>query len=189
MTIWTGVTAIILAGYFTSYHWLFRIEEAEAARAKMQEYVVHWAKTHPEEIVELPYDNAIPWMPWWECRARELAAEGYTVYIDYTATWCATCQANKNITLETDAVRQRMKELRVIPVKADYTNSDPAMYAEIQRFGRPGVPTNVIIPACRPDEAILLPENLVGETELVLDYLEQAGLSSPNACGAVARAD
>ncbi len=188
-TIWTGTAAIVLAGYFTSFHWLFRVEDAQAERARQQEYVVHWARSHPEAIVELPYDDSIPWMPWWECRARELAQQGYTVYIDYTATWCATCQANKNLTLETEAVRQRMKELKVIPVKADYTNSDPAMYAEIQRFGRPGVPTNVIIPACRPDTAILLPENLVGETELVLDYLEQAGNSNPDACEAVAMAE
>jgi thiol:disulfide interchange protein len=54
--------------------------------------------------------NGIPWQRWQPGLAEELARRGHLVYVDYTATWCLTCQRNKKFVLETEPVRQ-MREL------------------------------------------------------------------------------
>ena len=78
--------------------------------------------------------NGIPWQKWLPGLAQELAQSGHEVYVDYTATWCLTCQANKKLVLDTDAVRAKMQELGVIPIVADFTNQDPAMHKELGRW-------------------------------------------------------
>ncbi len=117
----------------------------------------------------------IPWQPWEPGIAQRLAAEGYTVYVDYTATWCLTCQTNKAVVLETDRVAGRFKELGVYPITADFTREDPAIQKELQAHGRNGVPLNIVVPAGKPDAAIVLPEVLT--PQIVLDALARAGSS------------
>lgn len=119
----------------------------------------------------------IPWQKWHQGRAENLARQGYTVYVDYTAVWCATCLANKMATLETEEVRTLMRDHCVIPLKADFTSEDPAILADLQHFQRSGVPLNVIFPAGNPDGPIVMPEQLVGRVGLVLEKLEEAGPS------------
>ncbi len=132
------------------------------------------------------WKDRIPWQPWAKGRPEQLASLGYTVYVDYTATWCATCIVNKQVTLETDTVRAKMADLCVVPLKADFTSKNPEILEELERYGRAGVPTNVIFPAGKPSKPILLPEQLVGETKKVVRNLEKAGASIR--CGALASA-
>jgi thiol:disulfide interchange protein DsbD len=127
--------------------------------------------------IPAPPWEAIPWQKWAPGLPDQLSAAGYTVYVDYTASWCATCIANKIVTLESGRVRRRMGELGVVPLKADFSNPDPDIVKDLERFGRGGVPLNVIYPANRPDRPILLPEQLVGRADLVLERLESAGPS------------
>ncbi|MEM8560525.1 MAG: hypothetical protein AAGG50_22095, partial [Bacteroidota bacterium] len=60
----------------------------------------------------------------------------------------------------------------VVPLVADWTNRDPAITAELERFGRSGVPLYVLYP---PDgEPILLPEVLTPSLVVgALDALPQ----------------
>lgn len=128
-------------------------------------------------IAKEQWSEHIPWQPWSKGRAESLAQKGYTVYVDYTATWCATCIANKLATLETEPVRTAMRDQCVVPMKADFTLEDPDILADLVSFGRSGVPTNVIYPAGRPNDWILMPEFLIGRTDLVIEKLQEAGAS------------
>jgi len=83
---------------------------------------------------------------------------------------------NKKLVLETPPVAQRFRELGVVAIKADFTRRNPTMADEIRGYGRNGVPLNIILPAGRPNEPIILPELLT--QALVLDRLEQAGAST-----------
>lgn len=120
--------------------------------------------------------SAIPWQKWEPGIGRRLAADGYTVYIDYTAKWCLTCQANKVLVLERAQVAREFAQLGVYPILADFTNYDPQMLAELEEHERKGVPLNVIYPAGRPAEPIVLPEVL--RPGLVREALRKAGPSS-----------
>jgi thiol:disulfide interchange protein DsbD len=90
------------------------------------------------------WSQGIPWIPYRPGLAEELAAAGRIVYVDYTATWCLTCLANKQLVLETDPVRNKMKALGVVPIKADFTNEDPAIAKDLRRFRRDAVPLNLV---------------------------------------------
>ena len=68
-----------------------------------------------------------------------------------------------------------MRDMRVIPIKADFTKRNPAMAAEIKAWERPTVPLNLVYPAGKPDEPIKLPVILT--PGLVREALQNAGAS------------
>lgn len=121
-------------------------------------------------------DDDIPWVPYTRQRALMAVEQGYTVFVDYTADWCASCKSNEAVAINTRDVRRIMQENNVIPFEADYTSYDPEITEDLKRFGRSGVPMYVIYPAGRPDEAILLDELLTSDTTVV-NSLRQAGPS------------
>ncbi|GJM24591.1 MAG: hypothetical protein DHS20C16_10060 [Phycisphaerae bacterium] len=118
----------------------------------------------------------LDWKPYTKGRAEQLSEDGYTVYVDYTARWCATCQTNKKVVLHSEPVRRRFHSSKTIALKADYTNPDPNIAEDLMRFGRDGVPLNVVYPAGRPDEPIILPTILT--QSIVIEALKEAGPST-----------
>lgn len=106
-----------------------------------------------------------------------LAEEGFTVYVDFTATWCLTCQFNKRYLFTNRDILRVFKENNVFPLKCDWTNQDPAVLERLMMYDRAGVPLNIIVPAGRPRDVIVLPEQLVGRSEMVLEKLKAAGPS------------
>lgn len=115
------------------------------------------------------------WRAWAPGLPEKLAAEGKTVFVDFTATWCLICQTNKALVLNVDPVHSKLQELGVELLKADFTKPSPEIFEALKKFDRPGVPLNVIYPAGRPDQEIVLPEVLTSDT--VLQALEKAGAS------------
>jgi len=120
-------------------------------------------------------DGGIPWAPYTRQRTMEAVEAGKTAFIDYTAEWCKSCQANEKFVLNTSAVREAMQRLGVVPFKADFTSFDPEIQKDLARFGRSGVPMYVVIPAGKPDEPILLDEVITSAS--VIAALEKAGPS------------
>lgn len=95
--------------------------------------------------------------------------EGRTVFVDFTATWCLTCQVNKKVAFTSDEVIRFFEENAILPLKGDWTKRDPVITRELQKFGRNGVPTNVIY---WPDGTTrLLPEVLT--PRIVLNAFEK----------------
>lgn len=84
------------------------------------------------------------WQPWSEQRVAELRAAGRPVFVDFTAAWCVTCQFNKRTTLADAAVVADFSARKVALLRADWTRRDPAITAELARFGRNGVPVYVL---------------------------------------------
>ena len=77
---------------------------------------------------------------WSPERVAELTAEGRAVFVDFTAEWCVTCQANKLQTLQTRAVTEAFEAANVAFLVADFTTSDPVIAKELQKHNRAGVP-------------------------------------------------
>jgi len=98
-----------------------------------------------------------------------------TVFIDFTADWCLTCKANEKAIINTKPVIDKLKELNVVPMKADWTAQDPEIFALLQKYGRSGVPAYVIYPAGKPKEPDVLPEAI--SQSIVIDGLDKAGPS------------
>jgi thiol:disulfide interchange protein DsbD len=97
--------------------------------------------------------------PWSAGKVQSLVAEGRPVFIDFTASWCATCQVNKATTLKSKAVHEFFAANDVAFLVADFTRKDPAIAAELARHQRAGVPMYLWYPA-GSDEPQVLPEIL-----------------------------
>ena len=90
------------------------------------------------------------------------------VFVDFTAAWCISCQANKKLVLERDAVARAFRAQRVVLLRADWTRRDPAITAELARHGRNGVPLYLVYRPGEPRPRVL-PEILT--PGIVLDAI------------------
>ncbi len=86
------------------------------------------------------------WAPWTPEAQAESLASGRPVFIDFTAEWCMSCKVNEATTLNRDRVRQGFRDREVIMLKADWTNRNPDITAELERFGQSGVPLYLLYP-------------------------------------------
>lgn len=93
------------------------------------------------------------WQPWTAQAQAQALAAGRTVFVDYTAAWCITCQFNKRRVLGQGELGAAFEAAGVVALRADWTARDAAITAELARLGRAGVPTYVVL---RPDAAPVL---------------------------------
>ncbi len=120
---------------------------------------------------------SIDWLPWSAEAVERAQAAGRPVFVDFTAAWCISCQANKKIALEREAVRRVFADAGVVALRADWTRSDPAITAELRRHGRNGVPLYLFYGAGQR-APVVLPELLT--VDLVVETVRPrplAGLS------------
>ncbi len=80
------------------------------------------------------------WQAWSPERAQQLLGEGRTVFVDYTAAWCVTCQYNKQTTLADSGLLADFDQKQIVMLRADWTRRDPAITAALAQLGRNGVP-------------------------------------------------
>jgi thiol:disulfide interchange protein DsbD len=109
------------------------------------------------------------WEPFSRERVSAELAKGNPVFIDFTAEWCLNCKVNEHVTLSKPEVQAAFKERGVVLLKADWTNGDPAITAELNRFNRLGVPFYLLYSPASPDPKVF-PELLT--PALVLEALE-----------------
>lgn len=98
------------------------------------------------------------WQPYSDAGLQRLLGEGRTVFVDFTAAWCVSCQVNKRLVLNTDATQQAFADAGVTLMRADWTRRDAEITAALARLGRNGVPVYALIRPGR--EPVLLPEIL-----------------------------
>jgi thiol:disulfide interchange protein/DsbC/DsbD-like thiol-disulfide interchange protein len=111
----------------------------------------------------------VVWEKWSPETVAKLRAEGKTIYVDFTARWCATCQTNKKIVFHSDAVLRAFAAKKIVTLRADWTNKDPAITAELAKYQRSAVPFNVIWQPGQT-EPVILPELLT--PSIVLDAIK-----------------
>lgn len=106
--------------------------------------------------------DTAPWQDYAPDRVRQLTAAGRTVFVEFTAAWCVTCQVNKRLVLNTEAVQQAFAQSNVALLRADWTRRDETIGRALAALGRSGVPVYVLYRPGR--EPLLLPEVLQKRT-------------------------
>ena len=102
-----------------------------------------------------------------------LIANGNTVLVDVTATWCLTCKVNDLRVLENAEVRSRFQQSHVIRMRADWSRPNPLIADYLHRFGRYGIPFDVVYGPGRP-QGEALPELLT--TSALLHAIDRASV-------------
>lgn len=70
---------------------------------------------------------------------------GRPIFIDYTATWCVSCQTFKKTHIDIQSVRALLESSQVIPMKADLTGEAEELWEELSTlFDRSGLPVYVV---------------------------------------------
>lgn len=108
------------------------------------------------------------WVPFSADRIVELQSQGIPVIIDFTARWCLICQAN-HMVLARPEVSDKLAQMGVVKMLADWTSKDSKITRALQLFGRSGVPLYVLYGKDENTAPQVLPQVLT--PDIVMDYL------------------
>jgi thiol:disulfide interchange protein/DsbC/DsbD-like thiol-disulfide interchange protein len=115
---------------------------------------------------------ALKWENWSPAAVEAARTAGRTIYVDFTARWCATCQTNKAAVFSSSDVLKAFGDRNVLLLKADWTSKDSAITDELAKWNRSAVPFNLIYAPGRA-EPVILPELLT--PGIVLEALAATG--------------
>ncbi len=104
--------------------------------------------------------EAETWEPWSPESFTAARASGDPIFIDFTAAWCLSCKVNEAAVLRSREIEDKLAKGHFKLLKADWTQYDPKITAELASVNRSGVPTYVIFPAGKDSNADVLPELL-----------------------------
>lgn len=87
---------------------------------------------------------AVAWSPQ---NVDAIKGQGKPILVNFTASWCITCQVNDRTSLSTQAVKAAMARTSTIYMVADSTQYNPDVEQALSDFGRGGLPLYVVYPA------------------------------------------
>ena len=80
------------------------------------------------------------WEPWSADAVSRYQAQGRPVFVDFTASWCLSCQVNERVALGQPSVQKAFQDAKVALLKADWTRHDEAITEALTALDRSGVP-------------------------------------------------
>jgi thiol:disulfide interchange protein DsbD len=146
--------------------------------------------TAPRELAtmpaQLPSEGSAPrsgatWQPWSADAVQHALAAGQPVFVDFTASWCLSCQVNERVALSQPEVMQAFGERNMALFKADWTREDPAITQALTALGRSGVPVYALY-SKGEESPRLLPQVLT--PGIVLDAIDKLPAAAATPAGA-----
>lgn len=118
---------------------------------------------------------ALDWVPFDPVVLTHDRAQGKAVFVDFTASWCLSCQVNERLVLDRQDVQSRLRKSGVVLMRADWTQHSDRIARALNALGRDGVPTYALYSADEDIPAKVLPEVLTpGIVYTALAGLERA---------------
>lgn len=84
---------------------------------------------------------------WTPQAVAEQRGHGKAIFVNFTASWCITCQVNDKTSLSTQAVKEAMARTGTLYMVADSTKFNPDVDDALSQFGQGGLPLYVVYPA------------------------------------------
>jgi len=112
----------------------------------------------------------LEWIAYSEEAYQNLREAGQPFLLDFTAAWCLSCQVNEQIAFGSRDVKNKLSELNIKLIKADWTRKDPEITRALAKYGRNSVPLYVVY-GNKESKPVILPEILT--PAIVLDALEK----------------
>ncbi len=109
---------------------------------------------------------------WQEFQPRllhESIGNDFGVFVNFTASWCISCQVNDRTTFRDPAIRGFVEKHKIKMIKADWTNQDQSIGKILQEYQRVGVPLYLYFPPFEK-QARILPEILT--PDIFISYIQ-----------------
>ncbi len=181
LTLLTSFLLLAIAGWFLG-RWPMRRWAAAVAVLLLMGVVVLSAiasrnvNTTPETLS--PHEMHGLWQPWSADAVSRSLAAGQPVFVDFTASWCLSCQVNERAVLSRQEIERAFQARNVVMMKADWTRHDEDITRALAALGRSGVPAYALYTPGQ-SEPELLPEVLTnGIVTDALGRLPKAASSS-----------
>ncbi len=147
-------TAMIVAGAVVMAAYVFVLESKLTWRTPQQ--VVEAGSAESDLVL-----NGVRWQRWNPDVVARAQAAGKPVLVNFTADWCLTCHTVVEPAIESAEVQAKVKELGLVLVYADYTNTPDILTRELQKFGRAGVPLVLVYPGKTGAQPEAIPDSIV----------------------------
>ncbi|HDR2756239.1 TPA: thioredoxin family protein [Enterobacter asburiae] len=105
--------------------------------------VMHTQTAQPES----PLADNITEVKWSPQTVAEMRGHGKAIFVNFTASWCITCQVNDRTSLSTQAVKQAISRTGTVYMVADSTKFNADIDDAMNAFGQGGLPLYVVYPA------------------------------------------
>jgi thiol:disulfide interchange protein len=146
----TAVAALVVLG----------VIGLSVAEQKLEtERVVPGFSTNSDRPLAMNLVAGAAWEPWSADAVTRYQSQGRPVFVDFTASWCLSCQVNERVALDQPSVQQAFQAGNVALLKADWTRHDEAITQALASLDRSGVPAYVLY-APGQSSPQLLPEVL-----------------------------
>ncbi|MCK5556293.1 MAG: thioredoxin family protein, partial [Alphaproteobacteria bacterium] len=121
-------------------------------------------------LVSAPVAPDDGWVWFDEALIEPAVEEGRIVVVNVTADWCLTCKVNESMAFGRKEVRKILSGSNVLCLQADWTHRDEKIAAYLRKYGKFGIPFNIIYGPGVP-EGIILGE-LFGKQAVINALLE-----------------
>jgi len=136
-------------------------------------------KFNPRDVLTVGITGQ--WEPWSAEAVSRYLSQGRPVLVDFTASWCLSCQVNERVALNQPDVEKAFSDSNVALLRADWTRHDDAITQALAALGRSGVPAYALYIPGEPSPR-LLPEALT--PGIVLDALAKLPKAATQAAAA-----
>lgn len=166
----------LLFGLWAGLWWIGRVPAWKELLEKLQAWAIGGATAAAVGwtafFVFGPREELIAWQPFSRATVERLRAEGKPVMVDFTADWCANCQINMRVVLETEEVAGALVAGGFTSLKADWSEPSVEIETTLAELESKSIPVCAIYPAdpARPPIVLL---NLITKRQ-VLDALAEA---------------
>jgi thiol:disulfide interchange protein len=168
---WATVVAVLIAASVVTLAFFSGIESERVTPGFDANHVLTMQIT-PQESSKLQNSSGSNWQPWSADAVQKSIAAGQPVFVDFTASWCLSCQVNERVALSRPEVMQAFAAKNVALFRADWTREDPAITEALTGLGRSGVPVYALYTPGQGDP-VLLPQVLT--PGIVMDAVAKLG--------------